>query len=125
MEKTVFIDGKEIKMKATAMLPLRYRAAFGKDIFKVQGSIFGLAAGAGVNMKAIEDIDCVGIMEVMWCMAKEADASIPDFEKWLETFDTFPIFDVFNEVFDLFMVNVTSTTKIKNINAAGSSQHKG
>lgn len=125
MEKIITIDGKEISLKANAMLPIVYRNAFGQDIFKVQGSIFGLVSGkGGVNLRAIEDVDCVGVMQIIWCMAKCANSSLPDFEKWIEGFEAFPIFDVFNDALELFMLNISTTSKIKNRKAAGNSQLK-
>lgn len=126
MEKTITIDGKEIRLKANAMLPIVYRNAFGQDIFKAQGSIFGLVGGKNiVNLRGIEDVDCVGIMQIIWCMAKCANGSLPDFEKWIEGFEAFPIFDVFNDALELFMLNISTTSKIKNADAAGNSQPKG
>ena len=125
MEKTITIDGKEIRLKANAMLPLIYRNSFSQDIFKVQGTLFGLIGRGGINLKGIEDVDCVGIMQIIWCMAKAADQSVPKFEEWLDGFETFPIFDVFEDVLDLFMVNIATTSKIKNADAAEDSQLKG
>ena len=37
--------------------------------------------------------------DLLYCMAKEADASIPDtVEEWLDTFDDFPFLEVFADV---------------------------
>ena len=35
MEKTLTIDGKEVRFKSTAATPLRYKAQFNKDYFNV------------------------------------------------------------------------------------------
>ena len=34
MEKTIQIDGKEVKLKSSAAIPRMYRNEFGKDVFK-------------------------------------------------------------------------------------------
>ena len=34
MEKTVKIDGKNVRLKSSAAIPRMYRNIFGKDIFK-------------------------------------------------------------------------------------------
>ena len=33
MERTIGIDGKQVRFKSTAATPLRYKAQFGKDYF--------------------------------------------------------------------------------------------
>jgi len=123
MERTITIDGKEIKLKANARNALIYRAFFGEDIFKVQGTFMKT-----INDKdelIIENLDCLGVMKLIWTMAKAADAGIPTFEEWLDQFEEFPILDVFLDLQDMLMINMASTTKIKNAKAAVSSQRKG
>ncbi len=122
MEKTITVDGKELKLKANARNALIYRAAFGEDIFKVQGSFARTINDRGELV--VENIDCLGIMKLVWTMAKAADSSTTEFEKWLDTFDEFPIMDVFAELQEMLMINMTSTTKIKNAKAAVNSQRK-
>ena len=34
MEKTITIDGKQVRFKSNGATPLRYKAQFGKDYFK-------------------------------------------------------------------------------------------
>ena len=117
MEKIVDIGGKEVRLKASAMTPVIYRNAFGRDIFKAQGSIFTLASK---KLKDLANVDSVGVMEIVWAMAKTADRSLPGFEDWLETLEAFPILDVFNETVDLLMQNMTVRSNIKNSGAAES-----
>ena len=119
MEKTIVIDGKNIKLKSNALLPLIFKTNFGRDIFEVQSQVFGLGR-EGLNIRQMRDIECLGIQQVVWAMAKAADKNISPFEDWLSQFDEFPIFDFFNEILDLFLSNVSSTTKIKNAEAAES-----
>lgn len=122
MEKTITVDGKELKLKANAMNALIFRSAFGEDIFKVQGTFSKTINDDGTP--ALENIDCLGVMKLVWTMAKAADKTTPAFESWLDTFEEFPIMDVFVEIHDMLMINMTSTTKIKNAKAAANSQRK-
>lgn len=118
MEKTITLNGKETKLKANAMNALIYRAAFGEDIFKVQG-MFAKIVDADGNVN-IELIDSIGVMRLVWTMAKAADKETYDFEKWLEGFEEgFPVMDILTDIGELLTINLTSTTKIKNASAAG------
>ena len=130
MEKVIKIGEKDVRLKANAMQAIIYRREFGRDIMEVQGSIMKMmkldkSGNATFNLDGIGNLDSVGIVQVIWTMAKAADASVPPLEQWLEQFDAFPIMDVFAEAYELILANFISTTKIKNRKAAGSSQRKG
>ncbi|WP_353423980.1 hypothetical protein [Christensenella massiliensis] len=130
MEKVIKIGDKDVRLKANAMQAIIYRREFGRDIMEVQGSImkmmnFDKAGNATFNLDGIGNLDSVGIVQVIWTMAKAADASVPPLEQWLEQFDAFPIMDVFAETYELILANFISTTRIKNRKAAGSSRRKG
>ena len=129
MEKIIKIDGKSVKLKSNAMQAIIYRREFGRDIMEVQGSLmkmvnFDKKGGMSFNINGISGIDSVGIVEIIWTMAKAADSSVPPLEQWLEQFDSFPIMDVFAECYELILANFVSISKIKNAQAAGSLQHK-
>ena len=130
MEKIIKIGDKDVKLKANAMQAIIYRREFGRDIMEVQGSImkmmkFDNAGNATFNFDGIGNLDSVGIVQIIWTMAKAADASIPPLEQWLDQFDAFPIMDVFAESYELILSNFISISRIKNTKAAGSSQRKG
>ena len=118
MEKTIKIDGKDVRLKSNALLPIVFRANFGRDIFEVQSQIFGLGK-SGFSIRQIKDVECVGLMQMVWTMAKIADDSTKPFEEWAGEFNEFPIFDFFDDIVDLFLTNISSTSKIKNSSAAG------
>ena len=48
MEKTITIDGKQVRFKSNGATPLRYKAQFGKDYFK---EIMKLAALENISKK--------------------------------------------------------------------------
>ena len=83
MEKTIIIDGKEIRFKTNGATPLRYKAQFGRDYFK----------------------------DIAWIMAKTADSSIPEPITWLEQFDEFPMADVIPELQDMLLTSIQTTKK--------------
>ena len=130
MEKIINIGGKEVKLKSNAMQAIIYRREFGRDIIEAQSSVlkmlnFEKNGKATFNLDGLKNLDCVGIVEIIWTMAKAADSSIPPLEQWLEQFDSFPIMDVFAEAYELILANFVSISKIKNTKAAESSAHKG
>lgn len=130
MEKIIKIGDKKVKLKANAMQALIYRSNFGKDIMEVQGSMLGMVnfeedGSTTLNLNGIKGLDSVGIVQIIWCMAKAADDSVPPLENWLEQFDVFPVMDIFAEAYELILANFISTSKIKNRKAAGNSQLKG
>ena len=130
MEKIIKIGEKDVRLKANAMQAIIYRREFGRDIMEVQGSLMSMISfdskgKASVNLACVKEIDGVGIVQIIWTMAKAADDTIPPLEQWLEQIDTFPIMDIFMDSYELILANFISVSRIKNRKAAGSSQRKG
>lgn len=129
MEKIIKIGEKDVRLKANAMQAIIYRREFGRDIMEVQGSLISMVdidskGKTSVNLAGVKGIDGVGIVQIIWTMAKAADDTIPPLEQWLEQFDTFPIMDIFMDSYELILANFISASRIKNRKAAGSSQRK-
>lgn len=129
MEKIIKIGEKDVRLKANAMQAIIYRREFGRDIMEVQGSLMSMVdidskGKTSVNLAGVKGIDGVGIVQIIWTMAKAADDTIPPLEQWLEQFDTFPIMDIFMDSYELILANFISASRIKNRKAAGSSQRK-
>lgn len=130
MEKIIKIGEKDVRLKSNAMQAIIYRREFGRDIMEVQGSLMSMISfdskgKTSVNLAFVKEIDGVGIVQIIWTMAKAADDTIPPLEQWLEQFDTFPIMDIFMDSYELILANFISVSRIKNRKAAGSSQRKG
>lgn len=107
MEKTLIIDGKEVRFKSTAATPLRYKTQFRKDFFsdlfklkKLEKVKFEDENGEP-NYDAFELIDFELFYNIIWSLAKSGDPSIPDPITWLDTFDEFPIGQVMPELQEL------------------------
>jgi len=101
MEKTITIDGKEVRFKSTASLPLRYKAQFGRDLFA------DMAVLEGVE-NDLSKLDTELFYNIVWTLAKGAD-DIPPLIDWLDSFDCFPIFEVFAELQDMVAASFKTT----------------
>lgn len=113
MEKTITIDGKEVRFKSTAATPLRYKAQFGKDFFAEilkMGALEKLNKDQ-VNAKDLEGLDFEVFYNIAWVMAKTADPKIPDPIAWLDQFETFPMVDIIPQLQDMIISNIQSKKK--------------
>ena len=116
MEKTITIDGKEIRFKTNGATPMRYKAQFGRDYFK---EILKMAPLQSLSKKKKEDIvakdlealDFEVFYNIAWIMAKTANPSIPEPIEWLEQFDEFPMADVIPELQDMLLTSIQTTKK--------------
>jgi hypothetical protein len=106
LEKTIIIDGKQVKFKTNGAIPLRYKAQFGKDYFKEIYKMLPLTKLKNkkeYNVKDLEVLDFEVFYNIAWVMAKTADPTLPEPITWLDNFDTFPIADIFPELKDLMI----------------------
>lgn len=108
MEKTLKIDGKDVRFKCTAGTLIRYRNQFNREFM-----------ADITKLKDIENGDISGLSlapfyDIIWIMAKTADKTIPDMLTWYDSFDEFPILDVFPELQEL----ITLALKTKNSSSA-------
>jgi hypothetical protein len=104
MEKTLIIDGKEVRFKSNAATPIRYKTQFGKDFFAEL-----------IKMGSIETdpsaLDFEVFYNIAWTMAKTADPHIPDPVTWLDQFEEFPIIDIISELKDMIISTMQSKKK--------------
>lgn len=101
VEKTINIDGVEVKFKASASIPRMYRNKFGRDIFKDLSSI-KKDDGGNYNVESLELFE-----NVAYIMAKHADPeNVPDsVEDFFEQFGTFSIYQIFPQLLELWSLN--------------------
>ena len=118
MEKTIMIDGREVRLRASAAIPRLYRIKFRRDILQdmqtikkaVEKSVRENAqenAQEGGQMSSIP-LEALELFEnVSYLMAKHADPTVPStVEEWLDGFETFSIYTVFPAIEKLWMANV-------------------
>lgn len=117
MEKTIVIDGKNIKLVSSGATPIIYKNAFGTDFFADLGKFLKVADTAtnvkkGQEMAALLPLFEHGDINIMynfaWVYAKNADANLKPLDEWLTEFEEFPMFDFLGDVLELVMRSVST-----------------
>ena len=113
MERTIGIDGKQVRFKSTAATPLRYKAQFGKDYFSEILKMEGLTKLKNTKDKSkiLDLIDFDTFYNIIWVLAKTADKSIPEPMEWLDGFEEFPLMDIIPQVQDLIILSMQGKKK--------------
>ena len=105
MEKTITIDGREIKFKATANTPRLYRLKFRRDMMR------DMAELAKQHKRGRFDIPDLTMFEnIAYTMA---NAQIGEISDWLDEFKVFDIYEVLPELFELWGANLETTVTSK------------
>ena len=106
MIKTVNIEGKEVPMKASALLPRLYRAKFGRDMI---ADITKLKK----TYKDSENFSFEVLENLAYMMAKHADKdNVPEsVEDWLDQFETtFSLYQALPQIFEVWNNNSKTTS---------------
>lgn len=141
MIKTITLeDGHELTLSNNVGWLLVYKDQFGRDIVPALipvlnagiDLVFNIlqATGGKVDAKAIMSIDpddlesavyklaafeATDILNIVWAMAKNADDTIPEPRKWLNTFETFPVDEIAPAVFELLYKGMVSSKNSKRL----------
>ena len=124
MEKVINIGGKDVKMRASALIPRMYRFKFGRDIlrdmtslkkaFKKRSELPEDATDEQKEEAALSEMDLTIFENVAYIMAKHANPAIPDDpDEWLDGFEMFSIYEVFPEILEMWELNNATTSKPK------------
>ena len=123
MQKTITIDGREVKFKASASLVYRYKAQFGKDLLDIimpfiSAIASAQASGAGeLDLGAVlggaDGMEIADVYNIIWVMAKTANPDIPEPIDWYDSFDEFPAIDIGQELIDILIPSMITTEKSK------------
>ncbi len=110
MEKTIKIDGRDVKFKATAATIRTYRQLTGRDLLidmqKLQSSA---GSGNGLSSEALNLFDYIA-----YVMARQADDTIPaQADEWLDSFEMFSIYTVLPQIIELWRLNEMTTSQPK------------
>lgn len=108
MEKTIQIEGRNVRFKCTAGTLIRYRNQFNREF------LADLAKLEKVKSDNYDDFTLAPFYDVIWVMAKTADDTVPDPISWYDTFDSFPIIEVFGQLQNILI----ATIKVKNSSPA-------
>ena len=115
MERTVEINGREVKFRATAAVPRLYRIKFHRDIIRDINDVKKAIDKAEQEEKPIP-MEALEVFENMaYTMAKHADPtgtpSSPD--EWLDQFETMSIYEIFPVISELWVGNMKTTVDAK------------
>lgn len=114
MEATIKIDGKDVRFKSTAAVPLLYRRKFNRDLFRdirtVGAAMEGQTAGTTLPVQALATFE-----NLAYIMAKHAAPdTVPDTpEEWLDGFSMMPFFAIFPLILDLWSGNMEGLEESK------------
>lgn len=108
MERTIQIDGRDVKFRSSGAFPMIYRANTGRDLFADLVKISNSADGEEFHF---ESFDGAVLEDMIWCLAKCADKTIQGKIDWFDTFDMFPIFEVFGQLNELVMSTMQTSKK--------------
>lgn len=116
MDKTIRIDGRDVKFRATAGTPRLYRILTMRDIVKDINALtkhFKEVQEEDIEDLSIEDLTI--FENVAYTMAKHANPDMPEksVEEWLDTFEMFSIWQILPELLDLWRLNVQQTSQSK------------
>lgn len=113
MEKTIKIDGKEVRFRSTAATPLRFKAQFGKDYFAeiIKLNKLSKFKEDKTNYEALENADFEVFYNIIWTLAKTADKNIPEPLTWLDSFEEFPLFEIIPQIQDLITASIQTKKK--------------
>ena len=120
MERTINIDGKEVRLRASAAIPRLYRLKFRRDIIQdmqtIQAALEKSKAGVGKGKPVPIPMEALTLFEnVAYLMARHADpGGVPDSpDEWLEGFETFSIYRVFPVIQEIWSANLVTLSKPK------------
>lgn len=115
MEITVRIDGRDVRFKATAAVPLLYRRKFNRDLFRDLREVAAAmeekkATGERLPLQALTAFE-----QMAYIMAKHAEPdTVPNSpEEWLDGFSMLPIVAIFPVILDLWSGNMEGLEESK------------
>lgn len=126
MERTLEISGKEVKFRASALVPRLYRFKFGRDMisdmrqlqksFQKASSLPEDATEEDRQDAQLSALDLTIFENVAYIMAKHADKTVADsLDEWLDGFELFSIYQVLPHILELWgLSNKTTSVPKKN-----------
>ena len=128
MIRTVTIDGKEYRMRASALTPRLYRAFFKRDMIRdmqnlltAYNKLLTLPENATEEEKTEANMVILDHLEVFenvaWLFCKEGGEPVGNSpEEWLDTIEgMFSIYEAMPAIVELWADNQTTTSTPKNL----------
>ena len=125
MERTVQIDGKPMRMRASALIPRLYRFKFGRDLIadmnrlkKAYDKANALPPDATEEQRQDAQLEATELTifeNVAYLMAKQAGEPVPDTpDEWLDGMDgVFSVYEVLPVILELWGAHLATTAKPK------------
>lgn len=115
MERTVTIDGKEVRMRASALIPRLYRYKFGRDVVADMNNLRKAYDKAQNEEGFLSALDLEVFEDIAWVMIRHAGEDIPDSpEEWLDSIDgVFSVYEILPVILDLWGANFKTTSSPK------------
>ena len=127
MERTVNIGGKDVRMRASALIPRLYRFKFGRDMIADMNRLGGAykkatdlpedASDDDREAAQLSAMDLTIFENVAYMMIKHAGEDVPDTpDQWLDSIDgVFSVYEIMPTILELWQYNqgTTSTPKKK------------
>lgn len=117
MEKTIVVDGKEVKFKATASTPRVYRQAFGRDVYIDLTTLYDeMEKGETLSVASLEAFENLSFVMAMQAEGKavERERVNDEMNDWLDQFNTFSIYKIVPQIMELWRLNNEQTVEPKN-----------
>lgn len=112
MERTINIDGRDVKFRSSGAFPMLYRSYTNHDLFADFARMGdAIREEDGKTVVDFDKLDTRILADAIWCAAKCADKTIAPQIEWYDTFDEFPLFDVFAQLNDLIMSSMQTIKK--------------
>lgn len=111
MEKTIQIDGQDVKFKSSAAFLYKYKAQFGRDAIH---DILKLEKAYDTETEKLTNVEVLDFnifYNLVWVLAKNGNPDISDPEKWLDKFGEFPLDEIIPEVMEMILLCMTSSKK--------------
>lgn len=124
MEKNIKVGEREVKMRASALVPRLYRFKYGRDMIadmnklkKAYDKATNLPETATEEEKEdaqLSALDLTIFENVAYIMAKHADNNQPDNPNdWLDQYEMFSIYEVFPQIIELWSLSTMTTSAPK------------
>lgn len=115
MEATVKIDGKDVRFKATAAVPLLYRRKFNRDLLRDLREVAEAMKGKTATRSDFPLQTLTTFEQMAYIMAKHAEPdTVPDSpEEWLDGFSIMPVYAIFPVILDLWSGNMEGLEESK------------
>ena len=107
IEKTIIINGEEVRLLANMQSATIYRNNFGRDIIK---DFYECTKRA---KKEELPVDTLELERYVWTLAKTYNKDLPPFEEWEASLISFPFMDIMYVVLDLLAGNLTTKSDIE------------